>query len=93
MCGNSRQRVIHISSAVAVIFLESQVACAVNGGEHFGGVSCDHHVQERGAVTFGHAGGERAREVFESFDANMLGPIREFLPPASPRPIVVTGIH
>ncbi len=26
------QRVIHISSAVAVIFLESQVACAVNGG-------------------------------------------------------------
>ncbi len=30
MCENSRQRVIHISSAVAVIFLESQVA-GVNG--------------------------------------------------------------
>jgi len=26
------QRVIHLSSAVAVIFLESRVACAVNGG-------------------------------------------------------------
>ncbi len=32
MCGNSRQRVIHISTAVAVIFLRLQVACAVNGG-------------------------------------------------------------
>jgi hypothetical protein len=32
MCENSRQRVIHISIAVAVIFLEWQVACAVNGG-------------------------------------------------------------
>jgi hypothetical protein len=32
MCENSRQRVIHISSAVAVIFLRLQVARAVNGG-------------------------------------------------------------
>ncbi len=32
MCENSRQRVIHISSAVAVIFLSLQVACAVVGG-------------------------------------------------------------
>jgi hypothetical protein len=32
MCENSRQRVIHISSAVAVIFLESQVVDAVVGG-------------------------------------------------------------
>ncbi len=32
MCENSRLRVIHISIAVAVIFLALQVACAVNGG-------------------------------------------------------------
>jgi hypothetical protein len=32
MWENSRQRVIHISSAMAVIFLESQVAGAVAGG-------------------------------------------------------------
>jgi hypothetical protein len=32
MCENSRQRVIHMSIAVAVIFLALQVACAVNGG-------------------------------------------------------------
>ncbi len=32
MCGNSRQRVIHIPTAVAVIFFRLQVACAVNGG-------------------------------------------------------------
>ena len=36
MCENSRQRVIHISSTVAVIFLESQVACAVNGRKRSG---------------------------------------------------------
>ena len=29
---NSRQRIIHISIAVAVIFLALQVACAVNDG-------------------------------------------------------------
>ncbi len=32
MCVNSRQRVIHISIAVAVIFLALQVAGALNGG-------------------------------------------------------------
>jgi hypothetical protein len=32
MCGNSRQRVIHIFSAVVVIFLESQVVDAVVDG-------------------------------------------------------------
>jgi len=32
MCENSRQRDIRISSAVAVIFLRKQVACAVSGG-------------------------------------------------------------
>ncbi len=32
MCENSRQRVIHISSAVAVIFLSLQVVGAVVGG-------------------------------------------------------------
>ena len=32
MCENSRQRVIHISTAVAAIFLALQVAGAVNGG-------------------------------------------------------------
>jgi len=32
MWENSQQRGIHKSSAVAVIFLESQVACAVSGG-------------------------------------------------------------
>jgi len=32
ICENSQQRVIHISSAVAVIFLALQVAVAVNGG-------------------------------------------------------------
>jgi hypothetical protein len=32
MCENSRQQVIHISSAVVVIFLALQVAYAVNGG-------------------------------------------------------------
>ncbi len=32
MCENSRQRVIHISTAVAVIFLAVQVAGAVVGG-------------------------------------------------------------
>ncbi len=31
MCENSRQRVIHISIAVAVIFLRWQVACTVIG--------------------------------------------------------------
>ena len=31
MCENSRQRVIRISSAEAVIFLRKQVACAVSG--------------------------------------------------------------
>jgi hypothetical protein len=31
MCENSRQRVIQIPSSVAVIFLELQVASAVNG--------------------------------------------------------------
>jgi hypothetical protein len=41
MCGNSRLRVIHISIAAALIFLSSQVACAVNGGylEADGGVA------------------------------------------------------
>ncbi len=32
MCENSRQRVIHISIAVAVIFLALQVACALSFG-------------------------------------------------------------
>ena len=32
MCENSRQRVIHMSTAVAVIFFALQVACAVNAG-------------------------------------------------------------
>ncbi len=32
MCGNSRQRVIHISMAAVAIFLASQVAVAVVGG-------------------------------------------------------------
>jgi hypothetical protein len=32
MCENSRQRVIHISIAVAVIFLSLQVVGAVVGG-------------------------------------------------------------
>jgi hypothetical protein len=32
MCENSQQRVIHISSAVAVIFLSLQVVGAVAGG-------------------------------------------------------------
>jgi hypothetical protein len=32
MCENSRQRVIHISTAVAVIFFALQVARAVDGG-------------------------------------------------------------
>jgi hypothetical protein len=32
MCGNSRQRVIHIFTSVAVIFLASQVVDAVVGG-------------------------------------------------------------
>jgi hypothetical protein len=32
MCGNSRQRVIHLSSAMAVIFLSLQVVDAVVGG-------------------------------------------------------------
>jgi hypothetical protein len=32
MCENSRQRVIHISTAAAVIFLASQVAWAAVGG-------------------------------------------------------------
>ncbi len=41
MCENSLTRVIHISIAVAVIFLALQVACAVNGGylEADGGVA------------------------------------------------------
>jgi hypothetical protein len=34
MCENSRQRVIHIPIAVAVIFLSLQVAGAVVGGWH-----------------------------------------------------------
>ena len=40
MCENSRQRVIHISIAAALIFLALQVACAANGGylEADGGV-------------------------------------------------------
>ncbi len=41
MCENSRQRVIQISIAAALIFLSLQVACAVNGGylEVDGGVA------------------------------------------------------
>ncbi len=41
MCENSRQRVNHISTSVAVIFLDSRVARVVNGGlpEAGGGVA------------------------------------------------------
>ncbi len=44
MCETSRQRAIHKSTAVAVIFLRRQAADAVVGGERLGRIAFgDHH--------------------------------------------------